>query len=178
MSQAGRVKCRYCQKDVGVKTFACPYKYCGPVAMCVACALSHPEQKTKSGHRAKGCEASATAERTRRIERHSLAEAGHFILASAVVVQGGMAHAIFRAGLEKKGKFVPLPIYEKLAANCPTLADVERLAGMPLPDAPDDFDSSYLPEALATAAAAFRQTPGRTAPAEPAAAQPSLFLTA
>src|SRR5829696_6225680 len=106
MSPRGRAMCRYCSTDEEVQTYGCPFKYCDKTALCRSCAADRPEDRTKSGHRAKGCEREAASARTARAERKSLTDCGHFVYSACRRVSGGITHAIFRSGEEKRGVYL------------------------------------------------------------------------
>ena len=152
MSAAGKVCCHYCGADDGVKTYSCPFKYCELTALCAACAPTHPEHRTKAGHRAKGCEAAVSSARAKQTARRLLKDSDHFVLSSSAKLGGGIVHALFRSGLQKVGRFMTESVYDKCGADeAPTLDYCERIAGCTLPDAPDEFDADDVTSMMETA---------------------------
>ncbi len=149
MSARGRAMCRYCSTDEGVQTYACPFKHCEKVALCQPCAATHPGDKTKSGHRAKGCEREAASARAERAERKALSDCGHYVYAACRQAREGITHAIFRCGEEKLGVYLPdsLAPFVTSARNL-TLARLIDEIGFTPPEAPSEFDSPDCAPAL------------------------------
>jgi hypothetical protein len=171
--------CRYCSTDEEVQTYGCPFKYCDKTALCRSCAADRPEDRTKSGHRAKGCEREAASARAARAERKALTDCGHYVYAASRPASDAVTHAVFRSGEEKRGVYLT----DEAAATLNgrrnvTLAKLSSELGYTPPEAPPDFDSPDCPSALA-AAMIFFTRPTRTGltpePQGLSQSQPTMF---
>lgn len=177
MSAEGRVQCNYCDADRGVKTYTCPFRFCEQVAMCSDCGGTHPEHRTKLGHKSKGCEAGAAAAKARQIERRELSNAGRYLLAASAHVGYGLFHAVFRAGDSKAGRFITTSVYERCGREeNPTLDDCRRWAGGELAEAPEEFDAEDVPVMLAAALNMLSAVPAQHATAPPRQFSPQSTL--
>lgn len=152
LSPEGKVGCEFCDTYLEVKIYNCPFKFCPALAMCQACAKGRSDLKSKQGHRVRGCDAQSISLRAEQRKRQHIFHEGEYLLATSTRVEGGLIHAVFRSGTDRKGRFLTNELYERAikGANT-TLREIESWAGRRLPEAPEDFGSPLLKESLAHA---------------------------
>jgi hypothetical protein len=140
--QDGKLCCDFCGKAGGARKTSCPFNVCWTVAACGDCKKKHPDQFSKAGHRARGCEASAARYAEQEKRKKALYDAGVPVLRSAGMLHfsTGEANRARDAGLvkvtfeSKCGWFEVVmlgSIYDQRSTlpRDPTLADFEALQG-------------------------------------------------
>lgn len=137
--ERGRLCCDACGQPPA-RRYKCPWNYCIADILCKACATKHKAIRTKAAHRERGCEKNHNEFVAREAFKAKLLSEGKKVRCSALMIDTGEIHVLFRGTDGIEGRYMPDQVYSATKLmDVTTIETYEEINGGPLPVAPVDF---------------------------------------
>jgi len=136
----GRFNKLVCDKcgQAGARKYRCPFEYCQPIALCPTCRKMHPELVSRKTHRDAGCEKLHIEFTTKMDKEKDMREHGIYIRCSAMGVNDGLVHVLFKNKDHIIGYYMDTETYHAIPLGEIAMPS-DYLKHGPMYDAPSDY---------------------------------------